>query len=151
MEERTFDLTVPVTRAFLVVQTAMGVIFIVMGLFSFENSTTLGAIQSVGGLIILISVGLVQRMDKHVIAFKGASLEIERGLFRHHNLPSASIEEIHLKAKKAEFILANGKRVDINFGGMSYSDNQIIKPQIIEAVTAFAESKGIPVQDGRSG
>ena len=29
---------------------------------------------------------------------------------------------------------------------MSYNDNQTVKPQIIEAVTAFAEAKGIPVQ-----
>ena len=149
MEERTFDLTVPVTRGFLMIQAALGLIFTVMGVLNLENNTVLGGVQLVGGLLIVTSVGLVQRMDKHIIAFKDARLEIEKGLFRNHDIPWTSIEEIHLVARKAEFLLGNGKRVEINFGRMSYSDNQIIKPQIIEAVTAFAEAKGIPVQDGR--
>ena len=151
MEERTFDLAVPVTRAFLGIQTGLGVIFIVMGVLNLENNTALGAIQLVGGLLILISVGLVPRMNKHTLAFKDASLEIKKGLFRHHTIPWATISEIRLKPKKAEFVLGNGKRAEINFGRMCYNDNQTVKPQIIDAVTAFAEAKGIPVQDGRSG
>ncbi|MDE2889444.1 MAG: hypothetical protein OXR72_14650 [Gemmatimonadota bacterium] len=52
---------------------------------------------------------------------------------------------------KLEFVLAKGRNIKVDFSAMSYNDNQIIKPQIIEAVTAFAEEKGIPVQDSRSG
>ena len=52
---------------------------------------------------------------------------------------------------KLEFRLAKGRNIKIDFSAMSYNDNQTVKPQIIEAVTAFAEAKGIPVQDGRSG
>ena len=151
MEERTFDLSVPVTRAFLVIQTALGVILTVTGVLNLENNTVLGGVQLVAGLLVLTSVGLVQRMDKHIIVITDASLEIEKGLFRHHKIPWASIEEIHLEAKKAEFQLGNGKRVEINFGRMSYSDNQTVKPRIIDAATEFAKAKGIPVQDSRSG
>ena len=51
---------------------------------------------------------------------------------------------------KVELSLDNGKNVEINFSGLSYSVNQIIKPEIVAAVTAFAEDKGIGVKDGRS-
>ena len=48
----------------------MGVIFVTLGFVNLGSNTVLGAIQSAGGLIDLISVSLVQRMNKHIIAFK---------------------------------------------------------------------------------
>ena len=150
MEEQTFDLTVPVTRGFLLTQTAMGVLFVVLGFIYLENSTLLGTAQLVAGLLILTFVGLVPRMNKHIIAFRDANLEIEKGLFRHDDISWPSIAEIHVETKKVEFILNNEKSVAINFGGMSYSVNQTVKPEIIAAATAFAEAKGIEVKDSRA-
>ena len=149
MEERTFDLTIPVTRAFRGTQTGMGVIFIILGILNLENNTVMGGIQLVGGLLIFTFVCLAQRMNKHIIAFKDASLAIERGLFRRHVISWTSITEIHLRLMNVEFSIGRGKTTKIDFTALSYYDNQIIKPQIIEAVTAFAEAKGIPIQDGR--
>ncbi len=150
MEEQTFDLTVPVTRGFLLTQTAMGVLFVVLGFIYLENSTLLGTAQLVAGLLILTFVGLVPKMNKHIIAFRDANLEIEKGLFRHDDISWPSIAEIHVETKKVEFILNNEKSVAINFGGMSYSVNQTVKPEIIAAATAFAEAKGIEVKDSRA-
>lgn len=151
MEERTFDLTVPVTRAFRGTQIALGVIFITLGIVNLENDTVMGAIQSLGGLLIVSFVCLAQRMNKYIIAFEDANLQIEKGLFRHHVIPWTSITEIHIRLMKVEFSIERRKDIEIDFTALSYNDNQIIKPQIIDAVTVFAKAKGIPVQDGRSG
>ncbi|MDE3000528.1 MAG: hypothetical protein OXU79_15765 [Gemmatimonadota bacterium] len=151
MEERTFDLTVPVTRAFRGTQTALGVIFIILGLFNLENNTVLGAIQSLGGLLIVTLVCLAQRINKYIMVFKDENLQIEKGLFRRHIVPWTSITDIHIRLMNVELRLDSGKNTEINFSNISFNDNQIIKPQIIDAVTAFAEAKGIPIQDGRSG
>ena len=128
----------------------MGVLFVVLGFIYLENSTLLGTAQLVAGLLILTFVGLVPRMNKHIIAFRDANLEIEKGLFRHDDISWPSIAEIHVETKKVEFILNNEKSVAINFGGMSYSVNQTVKPEIIAAANAFAEAKGIDVRDERS-
>ena len=150
MDDRIFDLTVPVTRGFLLTQTAMGVVFVVLGFIYLENSTLLGTAQLVAGLLILTFVGLVPRMNKHIIAFRDTNLEIEKGLFRHDDISWPSIAEIHVETKKVEFTLDNEKSVEINFGGMSYSVNQTVKPEIFAAATAFAEAKGIEVKDSRA-
>lgn len=151
MEERTFDLTVPVTRPFRGIWTGLGVIWIVIGFLNLEDNTTLGSIQLAFGLLVLPLVGLAQRLNRYIIAFNDGNLDIERGLFIHRTIPWTSISEIHIELMRVQFRLDSGKTVKIDFTALSYNDNQIIKPQIIDAVTAFAEVKGIPVQDGRSG
>lgn len=150
MEERTFDLTIPVTRAFLGTQTAMGVIFFTLGLLNLGSNTGLGAIQSAGGLVILIFVSLAQRINKHIIAFKDGNLELRRGLFRHRNITWGSVSEIRIQLMNLEFGLDSGKSVKIDFTAMSYNDNRMIKPEIIAAANAFAEAKGIEVKDSRA-
>ncbi len=151
MEERTFDLTVPVTRPFRGIWTGLGVIWIVIGFLNLEDNTTLGAIQLAFGLLVLPLVGLAQRLNRYIIAFKDGNLEIDKGLFIRRRIPWTLISEIHIELMRVQFRLDSGKTVKIDFTALSYNDNQIIKPQIIDAVTAFAEAKGIPVQDGRSG
>ena len=150
MEARTFDLTVPVTRAFIGTQTAMGVIFFTLGLLNLGSNTVLGAIQSAGGLAILIFVSLAHRINKYIIAFKEENLEIVRGLFRHRSIPWGSVTEIRIQLMKLEFRLESGRSVKIDFTAMSYNDNQMIKPEIIAAANAFAEAKGIEVKDSRA-
>ena len=150
MDEQTFDLTIPVTRPFIGTQTAMGVIFFTLGLVNLGSNTVLGAIQSAGGLMILISVSLVQRMNKHIIAFKDGNLDIERGLFRRRSIPWGSVTEIRIQLMKLEFGLEGGKSVKIDFSAMSYNDNRMIKPEIIAAANAFAKAKGIAVRDERT-
>ncbi len=150
MEERTFDLTIPVTRGFRVTQTAMGVIFFILGLLNLESNTVLGAIQSAGGLMILIFVSLAQRINSYIITFKKENLEIDKGLFIRRRIPWSSISEIHIQLMKLEFRLDSGKSEKIDFTAMSYNDNQLIKPQIIDVVTGFAEAKGIEGKDSRA-
>ena len=150
MEERTFDLTIPVTRGFRVTQTAMGVIFFILGLLNLESNTVLGAIQSAGGLMILIFVSLAQRINSYIIAFKDENLEIVRGMFRRRRIPWGSVTEIHIQLMKLDIGLESGRSVKIDFSTMSYNDNQMIKPQIVDAATAFAEAKGIEVKDSRA-
>lgn len=149
MDERTFDLTIPVTRPFLGIQTAGGVVFFILGLLNLESNTVLGAIQSAGGLMLLIFVSLAQRINRFTVAFNDGNLEIVRGLFRHRNIPWGSINQINIQLMKLEFLLESGKRVKIDFTSMSYNDNQTVKPEIIAATTAFAEAKGIDVRDDR--
>ena len=47
---------------------------------------------------------------------------------------------------KLEIALKEGKNVKWNFN-MSYTDRQIVKPQIIATLNEFAAAKGIPVKD----
>ena len=47
---------------------------------------------------------------------------------------------------KFDIALKEGKNVNWNFN-MSYTDNQIVEPQIIAALTEYAEAKEIPVKD----
>lgn len=151
MEERTFDLTVPVTRPFRGIWMGLGVIWIFLGFSQLTENTILGAVQLVCGLLILPFVGLAQRLNRYFIVFKDGNLEIDKGLLVRRRIPWTSISEIHLESMRVQFRLDTGKTVKIDFTVLSYNDNQIIKPQIIDAVTVFAKAKGIPVQDGRSG
>ena len=150
MEERTFYLTVPVTRPFRVLWTSLGVIWIILGLMYLQENTLLGAVQLGAGLIVLSGAGLLHRLNRHIIAFNDANLEIERGLFRHRRIPWTSVSEIHIELMKVVFNLDNGKSVKIDFTALSYSDNQTIKPEMIATATAFAEAKGITVKDSRA-
>ena len=50
---------------------------------------------------------------------------------------------------KFEIALKDGKDAKWNFN-LSYTDNQIVKPRIIAALTEFAGTNGIPVRDSRS-
>ena len=150
MEERTFDLTVPVTRPFRVIWTIAGVGWIICGFVNVAGNTILGAVQIVLGLGFLGFSGPLQRLNRYIVTFSDARLEIERGLFRHRRIPWTSVSEIHIQLMKVEIRLDSGKSLAIDFSNMSFSDNQIIKPEIVAAVTAFAEDKGIGVKDGRS-
>ncbi len=151
MEERTFDLTVPVTRLFRIMWVTYAVILIFLGIANIGDNPFLGALQLVLGLITLPFMGLLHRINKYIITVSDANLAIDRSLYRGRRVPWESISEIDVQMMKLEFRLAKGRNIKIDFSAMSYNDNQTVKPQIIEAVTAFAEAKGIPVQDGRSG
>ena len=150
MEERTFDLTVPVTRPLRVIWTSLGVIWIILGLMYLQENTLLGAVQLGAGLIVLSGAGLLHRLNRHIIAFNDANLEIDKGLIGHRKIPWSAISEIHIQLMKLGFKLDNGKSVKIDFAALSYNDNQTVKPEIIATATAFAEAKGITVKDSRA-
>lgn len=149
MEERTFDLTIPVTRLFRIMWGTYATILIFLGIANIEDNPFLGALQLLFGLITLPFMGLLHRINKYIITFSNASLEVVRGLFKRRIVPWESISKIEIQLMKLEFVLAKGRNIKVDFSAMSYNDNQTIKPQIMEAVAAFAEAKGIPVQDGR--
>ena len=151
MEAQNFDLSVPVTRLFRALWITYGVILIILGVLNMTENSLLGALQLVLGLATLPFMGLLHHFNKYIIALNDANLKIRIGLIRNKKIQWESIREIHIQLMKVEFRLDTGKNAEINFSNISYSDNQIIKPQIFDAVTAFAEAKGIPVQDGRSG
>ncbi len=151
MESRTFDLSVPVSRLLLGGWSAFGAIQIAGGAFSIERGdNVLGVAQIAFGAFFMLSVVLVPRLNRYVIAFDDSHLTLERALVKPRRIPWASIAEIKVRLMKLEIALKEGKNVKWNFN-LSYTDNQIVKPQIIAALTEFAEAKGIPIQDGRSG
>ena len=98
------------------------------------------------GLFFLLFVALTPRENRYVITFDDANLKIERSLSRERTIPWTSITEIHILLMKIEFMFENGNNVTWNFN-LCYTDNQIVKPQIIAALTEFAAAKGIPVKD----
>lgn len=151
MEGRTFDLSVPITRLFRALWIAYGVILIILGVLNMPENSLLGALQLILGLITLPFMGLLHHFNKFIIALNDANLTIRTGLINNKKIHWSSITDIHIQLMKVEFRLDTGKNAEINFSNISFNDNQMIKPQIIDAVTAFAEVKGIPVQDGRSG
>lgn len=150
MDPRTFDLSVPISRLLLAGWSAFGAIQIASGAFSIERGdNVLGVVQIAFGLFFMLSVVLTPRLNRYVIAFDDSHLALERALVKPRRIPWASISEIEVKLMKLEIALNDGKNVKWNFN-LSYTDNQIVKPQIIAALTEFAEANGIPIQDGRS-
>ncbi len=150
MEERTFDLSVPVTSLFRSLWITYGVLLIILGVLTIKDNPFLGTLELAFGLITLPFMGLLHRINKYIIAFRDGNLEIDKGLFIRRRIPWSSISEIHIQLMKLEFRLDSGKSVKIDFTAMSYNDNRMIKPEIIAAANAFAEAKGIEVKDSRA-
>lgn len=150
MDERTFDLSVPVTSLFRSLWITYGVLLIILGVLTIKDNPFLGTLELALGLITLPFMGLLHRINKSIIAFKDGNLEIDKGLFKRPRIPWSSISEIHIQLMKLEFRLDSGKSEKIDFTAMSYNDNQLIKPEIIAAANAFAEAKGIEVKDSRA-
>ena len=147
MDERTFDLTQPASRPVQVLWIVMGVCWIMSGLFSLRGDSFVGVLQLAFGLFALPAGFLMHRLNRYVIEFNDESLEIRTGLFRHRKIPWETISEIHVRFMTVEFQVATGKTEEINFGSMSYSANQVIKPRIISGLKAYAEDRGIPVRE----
>ena len=148
MKERTFDLTVPVTRQFRMIWWIMGILQIFNGLLSvIREEGLLASLQLAFGLFILAACFFMPRINKYIIAFCDEDLEISRGIFKHRKIPWALISEIHIKLMSVEFRVNEGKHEKINFGEMGYRENQTIKPPIISELKTFAEAKGISVRD----
>ena len=148
MDERTFDLTQPASRPVRVLWVVMGIFWILNGLFSLNRGDTLvGAFQLAFGFFALPPGFLMQRFNRYVIELTDENLEIRIGVFRHRKIPWETISEIHVRFMRVEFQAANGKTGEINFGSMSYSANQVIKPRIISELKAFAAARGIRVRE----
>ncbi len=147
MKERTFNLSVPLSRLFIVGCIIGGAIEIAGSFFSIKSGDGIfGVAQLAFGLFFLLFVGLTPRIHRHVITFDDSYLTLDKSLLRPRKIPWTSSTEIHIRLTKVELGLENGKNVTWNFN-MSYVDNQIVKPQIIAALTEFAEAKGTPVKD----
>ena len=150
MDTRTFDLSIPVSRLLLVGWSAFGLIQIACGFFALERGDDIfGGVQIAFGLFFLLFVVLMPRANRYVIRLEDAYLGIERGLSRTRTIPWESVSELHIQLLKVDIVLKRGKSVTWNFK-LSFTDNQIVKPQIIAALTEFAAAKGIPVRDSRS-
>lgn len=151
MDPRTFDLSLPVSRLLLAGWGGFGAIQVASGAFGIERGdVVLGVVQIAFGLFFMLSVVLVPRLNRYVIAFDESHLTLEKALIRTRKIPWTSISEIEIHLMKLEIELKEGKNVKWNFN-LSYTDNQIVKPQIIAALTGFAQANGIPVRDSRSG
>ena len=150
MQSRTFDLSVPVSQLLLAGWSVLGAIQVASGAFSIERGDdVLGVAQIAFGLFFLLFVVLMPRVNRYVIAFDDSHLTLEKALSRTRKIPWASISEIEIQRIKLEIVLKEGKNVKWNFN-MSYTDNQIVKPQIIATLTEFAHAKGITVRDSQS-
>ena len=150
MDSRTFDLSVPVSRLLLVGWSAFGAIQVASGAFSIERGDdVLGVAQIAFGVFFLLFVVLMPRVNRCVIAFDDSHLTLEKALVRTRKIPWSSISEIEIHLMKFELALKEGKNVTWKFN-LSYTDNQIVKPQIIAALSEFAAAKGVPVKDNTS-
>ncbi len=147
MEERTFDLTQPASRPVQVLWIVMGLCWIMSGLFSLRGETLVGVLQLAFGLFALPAGFLMHRFHKYVVEFNDENLEIRTGVLRHRKISWEAISEIHVRFMKVEFHVAGGRTEEIQFGAMSYSANQVIKPRIISELKAFAEARGISVRE----
>lgn len=147
MDSRTFDLSVPVARLLLVGWSAFGAIQVAIGAGSIERGDdVLGGVQIAFGLFFLLFVVLTPRVNRCVIAFDDSHLTLEKALVRTRKIAWGSISEIDIHLMKFELALKERKNVTWNFN-LSFTDNQIVKPQIIAALTEFAAARGIPVKD----
>ena len=149
LQDRIFDLSVPLSRLLLLGWSVFRVIQIASGVYALERGTDiLGFSQMACGLFFLLFIVLMPRANRYVIAFDDSHLTLEKALARTRKIPWASISEIEIQLMKLEIELKKEKDVTWNFN-MSYTDNQIVKPQIIVALNEFAEANGIPVRDSR--
>ena len=147
MQERTFNLSVPLSRLFIVGCIIGGAIEIAGSFFSIKSGDGIfGVAQLAFGLFFLLFVGLTPRIHRHVVTFDDSYLTLDKSLLRPRKIPWTSITEIHVLLMKAEFMLEKGGNVTWNCN-MSFVDKQIVKLQIIAALTEFAAAKGIPVKD----
>ena len=149
-ETHTFNLSVPLSRLFIVGCILGGVIEIAGSFFSIKSGDSIfGVAQLVFGLFLLLFVSLTPRIHRYIITFDDSYLTLDKSLFKPRKIPWASISEVEIQLMKLEIALKEGKNVKWNFN-MSYTDNQFVKPQIISALTEFAGAKGIPIRDSRS-
>ncbi len=150
MQERTFNLSVPLSRLFVVGCILGGVIEIAGSFFSIRSGDSIfGVAQLVFGLFLLLFVSLTPRIHRYIITFDDSYLTLDKSLFKPRKIPWASISDVEIQLMKLEIALKKEKDVTWNFN-MSYTDNQFVKPQIISALTEFAGAKGIPIRDSRS-
>lgn len=147
MDERTFDLTQPASRPVQVLWVVMGLCWIMSGLFSLRGDNFVGVLQLAFGLFALPAGFLMHRLNRYVIEFNDEGLKIHIGILRHRKIPWEAISEIHVRFMKVELQVTGGKTEEIQFGAMSYSANQVIKPRIISQLQAFAKERGIPVRE----
>ena len=149
-ETHTFNLSVPLSRLFIVGCILGGVIEIAGSFFRIRSGDGIfGVAQLAFGLFLLLFVGLTPRIHRYIIKFDDSYLTLDKSLLKPRKVPWITISEIQIQLMKIEFVLENGKNVKWNFN-MSYTDNQFVKPQIISALTEFAGAKGIPIRDSRS-
>ena len=150
MEERTFDLTVPVIRQVRILWVTIAVLQIFCGLINISRGDTiLGGLQLASGIIILPSGPLMQHLNRYVISLRDENVGIHRGLFRHRKIPWASISGIRIQLMSVEIQVKQGRREKIDFSVITYRDNQTVKPRMISALKAFAGARGIPMRDSQ--
>ena len=88
MEERTFNLSVPLSRLFIVGCILSGVIEIAGRFFSIKTGDVIfGVVQIAFGLLFLLFAGLAPRENKYVITFEDANLKTDRSLSRERTIP----------------------------------------------------------------
>ena len=150
MSERTFDLTIPVTRPMWTLWRILGVLQICNGLFFIvRGNHVLGGLSVAVGILLLVPFRLVLLpLNRYTVRLGDESLEIRRGLFGRRVIPWSSITKVKVALMSVEFEVNSGKSAKINFGEMGYTENQTLKPEISSEVKSFAERKGIEVVQG---
>ncbi len=149
MEERTYDLTVPVTRQLRVLWRILGVIQIPNGLMHIiRGDVILGIVIVAVGLMLLMPFRFfMQRLNRYLIVLRDEHLEIKRGIYKPRRVPWSSISEIRIELMSVGFHVDDARGEKISFSDMGYSDNQTVKPQIISDLRSLAEAKGISITD----
>ena len=149
MSERTFDLTVPVTRPLRVLWRTLGVIQVVSGLLHLSRGDhLLGGLSVVVGVLLVMPVRFFLRpLKRYIILLGDEHIQIKRGLFKNRTILWSSISEVRVALMSVEFHVTGATAERINFGEMGYRENQTVKPEVLSAVRSFVEAKGINVTD----
>ena len=147
MSDRTFDLTIPVTRPMWLLWRMLGVIQVCNGLLAIAREDhVLGGLSVVVGILLLLPLRLVLLpLNRYIVRLGDESVEIRRGFFGRRVIPWSSISKVKVGLMSVEFEVNGGKSATINFGAMGYTENQTLKPEIKSEVRSFVEEKGIEV------
>ena len=148
METRVFDFTIPINRQHRI-------LFLVLALTQFLNGglaidrgeLILGVPMVLFGLFVLIGSLTMKESGKYVITFQDSSIQIEKGVFKNRVLPWETITGIQIALMSVEIRQQSNKRERINFSDFGYDVNQLVKPQFMSDLRAFAEAKGIAVTE----
>lgn len=147
VDEKTFDLSVPVTRWYRILMQMFGVLQMINGYFAIDRGDTFFGYTIAGfGAAITLSTSIVQRANRYWIRIGGEGIEITRG-WRTRRIEWDEVTGFTTRLMAVEMELKRGGQAEISFGELFYKDNQVVKPAILDRLKAVAEEKQIPWEE----
>lgn len=146
MEKQTFDLSGETSPGQRYLFIAMSIVHLINSSLAFQRHDYIyGTIILVLGLILLlISAFFLNAMNRYIITLDADGIHFAMGVLKKRDLPWNAVSAIGVKMLDLKIRLKDGRGEEIHFGQWTYEQNQTIKPRLIDALRAAAETHSIP-------